>query len=111
MEREHFGGIPSRTAGADWRNTTETETTRPRREMKDIKLHHAEIERLFAERAPVIVEVTSSATLGSSDWYLLEAAAAFWGIVANSKPGTEFYLLSVYSLGQVRADYGGIKGE
>jgi len=111
VKRENFGGVLSARPNADKRNTKEIETTRPRQAMKDIKLYHADIERLFAERAPVIVEVASSATLGSSDWYLLEAAAAFWGIVANSKPGTEFYLLSVHSLGQVRAEFGGTKGE
>jgi hypothetical protein len=80
-------------------------------DMKDIKYYHAQIDQLFVDHSPVLVEVCSSATPpgAASDWYLLEAAAAFWGIVANSKPGTEFFVLSVRHLTEVRSQFAGTK--
>lgn len=79
--------------------------------MNDIKASHAEIDQLFLEHAPVLVEVRSPAVESAlrADWYLLEASAAFWGVVANSKPNTEFYLLSVHHLEQVRSQLAGKK--
>ena len=80
-------------------------------DMNDIKTYHAEIDQLFLEHAPVLVEVRSPAAESATraDWYLLEASAAFWGVVANSKPNTEFYLLSVHHLEQVRSHLAGTK--
>lgn len=77
--------------------------------MKDIKLFYNEIEELFRDQAPVLVEVRKPASETIRNWYLVEAAASFWALVSNCPDGAEFFLLGVRGLDNVNAQLAGVK--
>lgn len=77
--------------------------------MQDIKVHHQEIERLFNEESPVLVELRSPKSEVISNWYLVEASASFWALMSNCPAGAEVYLLSVKGLETVHAQVAGLK--
>jgi len=58
----------------------------------------AGVERLFAVKPPVLVEVRFPKMGTSSDWFLCESLAALEAILERLGPGAELHLNSVWDL-------------
>jgi hypothetical protein len=66
--------------------------------VSDSDTFHTEVEKLFDEKPPVLVEVRFPKMGTASDWFLCENAAALDAILDRLGPGVEVHLGSVWDL-------------